>query len=134
MRMIFTRARTISVVLAAVLVFVACGGSETVDDSEDPADETAVEDNAAEDNAADDSSDFSPIDSVTLRTLQLPEGVRAFVAEDQSIGFGRASYLVTLRADGVRLIVVDSDGARDTDAFIAGARFGRSSIRVRGSL
>ena len=67
---------------------------------------------------------FAPIESVTLRTLQLPDGVRAFVAEDQSIGFGRASYLVTLRADGVRLVVVDSDGARDTDAFIAGARFG----------
>ena len=119
MRMTFDRARTMSVALAAVLVFGACGGSETVDDSEDPADESAVEDEAA-----DDGSDFSTIDSMTLRTLQLPEGVRAFVANDQSIGFGNARYLVTLRADGVRLIVVDSDGARDTDAFIAGARFG----------
>ena len=113
--------RLLPIALAAVLVFGACVSSETsVDDPESPPGEEA----AVEDNAFDDDGSFAPIDSVTLRTLQLPEGVRAFVAEDQSIGFGNASYLVTLRADGVRLVVVESDGARDTDAFIAGARFG----------
>ena len=112
--------RLLLVGLAAVLVFAACGRSETsVNDPESlPGESAAVEENAVNDGS------FAPIESVTLRTLQLPDGVRAFAAEDQSIGFGRASYLVTLRADGVRLVVVDSDGARDTDAFIVGARFG----------
>ena len=113
--------RLLAVFMAVALIASACGGSDTsvdtpVVDNEsgasDPADPAAGAESRAESGSL----------LVEVRSVELPEGVEVFVGDPYTASFGSAAYMVSPREEGVRLVMFDEHGARDTDAVITGTR------------
>ena len=123
-----TRGRFLSGLVAATLVFVACGGSETADEptqatQSQTSSETPEASTSSEATASSQPGETS-LTSLTVHEVEIPEGVLIFEADNQSLSFGGIGYMVTLQGDGIRLISIDPDGAHQTDAVITGATFG----------
>lgn len=116
---------------ALLLVFaVACGGSDSSDAGSQAttASESAANEPLSDESAADEPTSSEPTGgssevSVRVQRVDLPAGMQLFDVPNQTATLNGVAYLVTGRPEGMRLIAVTDDGARETDAVIAGARF-----------
>jgi len=116
---------------ALLLVFaVACGGSDSSDAgsqattaSESAADEPPSDEPAADESPSSEPTGGSSEVSVRVQPVDLPAGLQLFDRANQTATLNGVAYLVTGRSESMRLIAVTEDGARETDAVIAGARF-----------
>ena len=104
---------------------VACGGAGTLDDGTEATTSSETSDApVATSESPGSQSTIAELTAFGLQDVQIPEGVLIFEADNQSIGFGGVTYMVTLQADGIRLISIQPDGVRQTQARIEGASFG----------
>lgn len=118
------RIRWGALIIALSMIAAACGGTDE-SESGSPSDPEGGADNA-EDIATDQPNEGDQTSAGELlaqvQEVNFPPGILVSQADNQTASLANAAYLVTARADGMRLVAITSDGAFDTDALIVGGR------------
>ncbi len=109
--------------IALLVVAAACGGDDGEADTSPAVSLTTdagTADSAAtaDENNADSDGEIS----VQVQEVNFPPGIVISQADNQTASLASSAYLVTARADGMRLVAITSVGAFDTDALIVGGR------------